>query len=84
MTGITAAEPVRYATGAAVRTCSRWFNAVSVDAAPDQLELLAAEVSRRMRDFYAGLTTGLTDSELQAFASAALRIIANHDAMTGS
>ena len=30
------------ATGAAVRTCSRWFNAVSVDAAPEQLELLAA------------------------------------------
>ena len=30
------------ATGAAVRACSRWFNAVSVDAAPDQLELLAA------------------------------------------
>ena len=30
------------ATGAAVRACSRWFNAVSVDAAPEQLELLAA------------------------------------------
>ena len=34
-------EAIR-ATGAAVRTCSRWFNAVSVDAAPEQLELLAA------------------------------------------
>ena len=30
------------ATGAAVRTCSRWFNAVSVDAAPEQMERLAA------------------------------------------
>ena len=30
------------ATGAAVRTCSRWFNAVSVDATPEQMERLAA------------------------------------------
>ena len=34
-------ESIR-ATGAAVRTCSRWFNAVSVDASQEQLELLAA------------------------------------------
>ena len=30
------------ATGAAIRTCSRWFNAVSVDATPEQMERLAA------------------------------------------
>ena len=47
-------------------------------------EELTAEVSRRMRDFYAGLTQGLTEEELQAFSAAALRIIANHEAMTNS
>ena len=30
------------ATGAAIRVCSRWFNAVSVDASPEQMERLAA------------------------------------------
>ena len=30
------------ATGAALRTCSRWFNAVSVAATPEQMERLAA------------------------------------------
>ncbi len=30
------------ATGAAIRTCSRWFNAVSVDATPEQMERLVA------------------------------------------
>ena len=47
-------------------------------------EELTAEVSRRMREFYAGLTQGLTEGELQAFSEAALRIIANHEAMANS
>ena len=44
-------------------------------------EMLTAEVSRRMQEFYAGLTRGLNEQELQAFADAALHIIANHEAM---
>ena len=45
-------------------------------------EALTAEISRRMREFYAGLTRGLTEEEMRAFTNAALRIIANHEAMS--
>ena len=47
-------------------------------------EELTAEASRRLQEFYTGLTSGLTEAELQAFTDTALRIIANHDAMTNS
>ena len=47
-------------------------------------EELAAEVSRRMQDLYAGLTQGITEHDLQAFAAAAFRVIGNHEAMTNS
>ena len=44
-------------------------------------EELTAEVARRMEALYAGLTQGLSDEELGAFAAAALRIIANYEAL---
>ena len=47
-------------------------------------EELASEVYQRIREYYAGLTQGLTEGELQAFNSAALRIIANQEAMANS
>ena len=45
---------------------------------------LTSEVSRRMQELHAGLTEGLTERELRAFADVALRMIANHEAMAGS
>ena len=56
---------------------------VMLRLSPDGEEL-TAEISRRMQEFYAGLTRGLTEEEMQAFTAAALRIIANHEAMTNS
>ena len=47
-------------------------------------EELTTEVVQRMQEFYAELTRGMTDEELCAFSAAALRIIANHEAMTAS
>ena len=47
-------------------------------------EALTTEVTRHLRDFYAGLTRGLTEGELEAFFAVAQRLIANHEAMTGS
>ena len=47
-------------------------------------EDLASEVCQRIREYYAELTQGLTEGELQAFTSAALRIIANQEAMANS
>ena len=47
-------------------------------------EELASEVTRRMEALYAGLTQGPSDDELRAFTSAAVRIIANYEAMASS
>lgn len=47
-------------------------------------EELASEVRRRMETLYAGLTQGLSEGELRAFTSAAMRIIANYEAMARS
>ena len=45
-------------------------------------ERLAAEVAQQLAECYAGLTAGLDQSEIDAFATAAMRIITNHRAMT--
>ena len=47
-------------------------------------EELAAEVSRRMQELYAGLTQGITERELQVFAAAAFRVIGNHEELANS
>ena len=47
-------------------------------------EELTSEVSWRMEGLYAGLTQGLSEGELRAFAAAAMRIIANYEAIAGS
>ncbi len=47
-------------------------------------EELSVEVARQMREFYAGLTEGLGEPELRAFAAAAMRIIANYETMANS
>ena len=47
-------------------------------------EELTAEVARRMQAFYAELTRGLTEGELNSFATAALQIIANYETMNAS
>ncbi len=45
-------------------------------------EELTSEVAWRMEELYAELTEGLRDAELRTFAAAAMRIIANYEAMT--
>ena len=47
-------------------------------------EELTAEVSQRIREYYAQLTEGLSEQEMQAFAAAAQRIIGNYERMSGS
>ena len=47
-------------------------------------EELTAEVSQRIREYYAQLTEGLSEQEMQAFAAAAQRIIGNYERMAGS
>ena len=42
---------------------------------------LTAEVTRRMQAYYAKLTDGLSEQEMGAFATTALRIVANYEAM---
>ena len=45
-------------------------------------ERVTAEVSALMQAYYDRLTDGLSPREVDAFAAAALRILANYDAMT--
>ena len=44
-------------------------------------EQLTTEVSERMQAYYARLTEGLSEQDMSAFATTALRIIANYEAM---
>ena len=44
-------------------------------------EQLTTEVSGRMQAYYARLTEGLSEQDMSAFATTALRIIANYEAM---
>ena len=46
-----------------------------------QGEELTATAARSLQELYAGLTAGLEEPELRAFAAAAMRIIANYEAM---
>ena len=47
-------------------------------------EELADELGERMDELYVRLTEGLEEAELRAFAAAALRIIANYEAMANA
>ena len=47
-------------------------------------EELASDVTQHMEGLYAGLTQGLSQEELRAFSTAALRIIANYEAIANA
>ena len=47
-------------------------------------EELASDVTLHMEGLYAGLTQGLSQEELRAFSTAALRIIANYEAIANA
>ena len=45
---------------------------------------MVSEVIERMQAYYDKLTEGLSEQEMRTFASAALRIVANYEAMQES
>ncbi len=47
-------------------------------------EALTSEVTGHMQEYYAKLTEGLSEQEMNAFSAAALRIVANYEAMQES
>ena len=53
---------------------------VMLRLSPKGLEL-TSEVTQRMQAYYARLTGGLSEQEMNAFATAALRIVGNYEAM---
>ena len=53
---------------------------VMLRLSPKGLEL-TSEVTQRMQAYYAKLTEGLGEQEMNSFAAAALRIVANYEAM---
>ena len=49
----------------------------------DNGEALIPEITRKLEGFYAGLTEGLSEQEVEAFTSAVMKIIANYEGSAG-
>ena len=49
----------------------------------DNGEALIPEITRKLEGFYAGLTEGLSEQEVEAFTNAVMKIIANYEGSAG-